>query len=467
MLGRKNTKRALINSVIALAICFALFAGTTLAWFTDSVSSVNNRIVAGNLKVDLVMDKELTGDYVSVANGNGSIFREGEIAQNSSETLWEPGKTQIVYLGVRNVGSLAVKYNVIVDVTDNGLASALEYAIVDGATAADLANVTSWAQLTASAAPAPVQPGRQVAAPNGRLDVGETDYFALAVHMKEDAGNEYQDKNVIIDVAVTATQAAVEEDSFDNLYDADAPLPAAGRVFIVSTAQEFADALEFANTSGEETTIVVSDNVPDACLNGLTGIKTFAGTDLTVDFGGTCTRVVYPVGSTGTVTNGTQFLKGSRVTLKNGTYEADGTDIRILVQNYCDLRLEDVILDGDLPDVEYVLSCNYGTTVVTGNTCIYAAPGATAVDVMDWTVSAYNDAGTTVIFDENFTGEVHGRIEVYQYPANSNPDTEATLIIKGGSFYDTGLTFAEFSAFVPEGCTALELGFGDYIVFYA
>ena len=63
---------------------------------------------------------------------------------------------------------------------------------------------------------------RVIAAPNGALDVEETEYFALAVHMKEEAGNEFQGKDIVIDITVLATQNTVEYDIFDNQYDAPA-----------------------------------------------------------------------------------------------------------------------------------------------------------------------------------------------------------------------------------------------------
>ena len=37
MTNTKSTKRALVLSVLALFLCFALLLGTTYAWFTDSV----------------------------------------------------------------------------------------------------------------------------------------------------------------------------------------------------------------------------------------------------------------------------------------------------------------------------------------------------------------------------------------------------------------------------------------------
>ena len=52
------------------------------------------------------------------------------------------------------------------------------------------------------------------------------------------------------------------------------------------------------------------------------------------------------VGSAGTETNGFQLLKGSTVTIRNGTVKAsDYSELKIMFRNYCDLILEDVTLD--------------------------------------------------------------------------------------------------------------------------
>ena len=245
MTSSKSTKRALLSSAFAILMCVAMLIGSTFAWFTDSVTNTGNRIQAGNLEIDLLMDKQDGSGYVSIADSKGDIFDEAEIAQNSNKTLWEPGKTQIVYLGVQNKGSLALKYNILLDVTDNGLAGALEYAVLDGAQADDLAGVTDWEALKAmeGAQTGDIAAGRTTAAPNGCLDEivngtqDETDYFALAVHMKEDAGNEYQGKDITIDVTVVATQATAEEDGFGNdQYDKDAGYP-------VASAAEMKEAL--------------------------------------------------------------------------------------------------------------------------------------------------------------------------------------------------------------------------------
>ena len=53
MTNTKNTKRALLSSVMALFLCFAMLLGTTYAWFTDSVTSSGNIIKSGTLDVEL------------------------------------------------------------------------------------------------------------------------------------------------------------------------------------------------------------------------------------------------------------------------------------------------------------------------------------------------------------------------------------------------------------------------------
>ena len=47
-MARKNgTKQALLFSIVSLLLCTSMLVGTTYAWFTDSVTSANNKIVSG------------------------------------------------------------------------------------------------------------------------------------------------------------------------------------------------------------------------------------------------------------------------------------------------------------------------------------------------------------------------------------------------------------------------------------
>ena len=42
-----------LEGALCLLLCMSMLIGTTFAWFTDSVSTTNNIITAGNLDVNL------------------------------------------------------------------------------------------------------------------------------------------------------------------------------------------------------------------------------------------------------------------------------------------------------------------------------------------------------------------------------------------------------------------------------
>ena len=108
----KQTKRALLASVLSLVICAAMLVGTTFAWFTDSVTSGRNTIVAGNLDVEL--------EYATV-DGTGALTDWTSVDDATdlfADGLWEPGYAQVVYLRVSNLGTLALKYQFSINITN-------------------------------------------------------------------------------------------------------------------------------------------------------------------------------------------------------------------------------------------------------------------------------------------------------------------------------------------------------------
>ncbi|MBQ9099030.1 MAG: hypothetical protein IJY50_06340, partial [Clostridia bacterium] len=107
MTKTKSTKKALIFSVLSLVLCLTMLVGTTFAWFTDSVTSGRNVIVAGNLDVVL--------EYKTNWDDEWTVVTEDTVLFND-EALWEPGYTEVVFLRVSNAGTLALKYNLSVDV---------------------------------------------------------------------------------------------------------------------------------------------------------------------------------------------------------------------------------------------------------------------------------------------------------------------------------------------------------------
>ena len=53
MTKKKQTKRALLSSIVSLILCFTMLLGTTFAWFTDTASTGRNVIKSGNLDIEL------------------------------------------------------------------------------------------------------------------------------------------------------------------------------------------------------------------------------------------------------------------------------------------------------------------------------------------------------------------------------------------------------------------------------
>ena len=162
------------------------------------------------------------------------------------------------------------------------------------------------------------------------------------------------------------------------------------------------------------------------------GVKFNDGQNIEIDFNGKTYNVDKTVGSAGTETNGFQLLKGSVVTLKNGAMTSDTA--RILLQNYCNLTLDDMKLDlSDKEQIKYVISNNCGETVITGDTQIIAPEGGVAFDVYYGLRPDYYD-GVSVTFGEDFTGMVKGTVEYGAQVATENWQDKSKLTIENGNF---------------------------------
>ena len=153
--------------------------------------------------------------------------------------------------------------------------------------------------------------------------------------------------------------------------------------------------------------------------------------DVTIDFGGYTYSFTEPVGSTGTASNGFQILQGSTVTLKNGALkvaEESADKFYMLIQNYGDLTVTDMALDGTNLDKysgsdgdSYVLSNNSGTVRIDGNTSIRANDdGELAVAVDACKYGSYAAPSVTI----DTTGTVSGTVEV----------TGGSLTVDNGTF---------------------------------
>lgn len=218
MTNLKHTKKALLTSLIALVLCFSMLLGTTYAWFTDSATSSGNKIQAGTLDVDLYL---WTGadTAVEITSASDPIFgvNSSALAQNdAADTLWEPGKTQTVYLSIKNNGNLDLKYKVAIDVSKatNDLEDFMEYAITPDATYGTRLNWVDGEKVTLGT--------NATQANNVALKAGEEHFFALSIHMDELATNAQMNGTIEFDIKVLAGQLASELDSLGSDYDKDA-----------------------------------------------------------------------------------------------------------------------------------------------------------------------------------------------------------------------------------------------------
>ncbi len=205
--------------------------------------------------------------------------------------------------------------------------------------------------------------------------------------------------------------------------------PASNALFKIGNVgyMTLADAVAAVPADGTQATITMLNDAQGD------GVVVKEGQNIVLDFGGHTYNVNGNlVGSAGTETNGMQLLKGSVVTLKNGTLTSDKA--KILVQNYCNLTLDGVKLDGTRSSsCGYVLSNNFGNTVVTGKTTITAGTGKVAFDLWYGMSDTYKD-GVSITFDKNFTGTVTGKVEYGAQQQTDGWEGKTSLSIQGGTF---------------------------------
>lgn len=288
MTKQKSTKRSLLLSALSMLMCLSLFVGSTFAWFTDSVVSGENKIVAGNLDIELEYYDE--NDEWKTVDGATNLF---------DETLWEPGHTDVVYLRLKNVGSLALKYKLSLSVASETpginvygdeflLSDYIRMGVVEDAQPSFASRDEARAAVTNNNGII----GEGYAAAGEMTKDADDLYMAVVVYMPESVDNKanYRGEKVpTIDFGINlvATQLTHEEDSFDDSYDEDATYVIATGDDMVLSGTDF-NTLVTNNGSVDVNNVnITNDNVGfenygDATLNNVT-IK--AGTPGTQAYG--------------------------------------------------------------------------------------------------------------------------------------------------------------------------------------
>ncbi len=225
----KKTLRALLASVISLLICVSMLAGSTYAWFTDKEVTGVNTISSGNLDIELYAGTVANGEitYNTAVDEGTKLFDD--------EAEWEPGYTEVAYLKVENKGSLALKYQLIVNVINEvigydennepiKLSEVLKYDLVT------IGETEFFASRDDAMDAVENEQNLATETVDGNMASLATEYFALIVYMPTSIGNEAnfrgaQAPSIQLGVSIVATQDTVEDDSFNKFYDEDAYLP--------------------------------------------------------------------------------------------------------------------------------------------------------------------------------------------------------------------------------------------------
>lgn len=226
---------------------------------------------------------------------------------------------------------------------------------------------------------------------------------------------------------------------------------AAGAV-TVTTGQDFKDAVTNAEAGA---TITLGQDIEDGV-----GVK-FENKTVTIDFADhTYTAYADSVGSAGTETNLFQLLTGSTVTLKNGTIDvalspASSGNFKMGLQNYCDLTLENMVVDGsNLKDtqgnVPYTMSNNHGNIVIKDSTII-AKEGGVALDAYYWPSNGYADGVSVTVNNSTITGKIEVTVDG---SALLKDGAKHQLTLTGGTLTG-GLTAKQGAQLYNEGTTVI------------
>ena len=240
----KITKVTLIASVLVIAMCATALVGSTMAWFNDTEETGVNTIVAGNLDAELLhTNSKVTDETV----GEGTILFTGK---NGNPIKWEPGAVSYEIFTVKNIGSVAFKYDLSMNIgkyntltTDSeahSLMEPLKVKVLEGdkiITNILRADVAAMDWSTAETLDDFKQEGRHLYPVGNTPDGGKSEEkFQVIVYWVptendnlwnvkdgKKTDDDKEELSIEFGIKLVANQLTYEEDSFDEKYDKDAP----------------------------------------------------------------------------------------------------------------------------------------------------------------------------------------------------------------------------------------------------
>ena len=453
----KSKKSALLLSFTSLLLCFAMLAGSTFAWFTDTATTGVNKIVAGNLDITVEYAKEKMNADGTLA-GELTDWAPIDNATNvfDPNALWEPGRTEYVVFRITNNGNLALKYKLSLETlaqkpgTNKAnkqfyladyLCASAKVDVGPGEIGSGVSTLGAFMTKLNDLGVAGVQNVLDPeyhpltdATVNGTLLPGKTNCVPMAIWMPTSVGNEANaidsENAATIDFGITvvATQDTVESDSFGTQYDKDATYPV-----IVSNQQQANDAIT--NATDKKVNISIASGQTVTLDNGIANEGT-KSRDITFIGDGTQTVDVAKNAPAAEGATHLNYQRGSTFTFENLTIE-NGTDT----------------YDGIVCDELTYKNCTIkGVTTLYGKAtfinCVFDNTMANQYSIWTW-------GGTDVTF-EKCTFNTNGKaILLYGGADGGNP---TNLVVNNCIFNDRNNGTA--------GKAAIEIG-NDYNATYS
>ncbi len=334
MTNAKNTKHALLSSIIALFLCFAMLLGTTFAWFTDSVTSANNIIKTGTLNVEMYY---ADGSKAVPEDDSTDWLNAQGVAIYTANQLWEPGYTDAKHIKISNEGTLALKYqlaivptgevSILADVIDVYL-----YEIAD--TDANATQVATRKDIDTSMYVGTLAEVINKGIVQGNLSANADYTTTIVLKMQDSADKNYQNLSIGGDFSIQllATQYTAENDSFDNQYDADA--------WVEGMKIYDASDLLAAINAGETELVIMNDIELNDSIVIPASVTTFspreAFTGIILDLNGNEIKG----------TSGHVIENNGNLLIKNGTVSSIADNGKSAIMNKGTLTVENTTLNG-------------------------------------------------------------------------------------------------------------------------
>lgn len=397
----KNTKRALIASVMSFILCFTMLIGTTFAWFTDNASTGVNKIQAGNLDIELEYSKDMT-TWIK-ADDKTDIF--------DANALWEPGYAQIVYFRITNNGNLALKYQFGINLINNILGKTADDTEIDltkyikfGITE-NVAAAYGSRKDAIDAVKDKAMDFNKYSVSDKSLQKGASDTLAMVVYMPETVGNEANhgpDEGDVpyieFGVSVLATQKDQEKDSFGSDYDINAAYPVVFDITVANGGTITSGNAQItvpANAVDQDVTAIFSMQMIESTLDSVTyeiSLKEQNGGSIQLNQDATVTATIDR-----NLKNVEVYHSGTLMDSKKYTYEPSTGKLTIMASSFSPFKITYDINTAEVVTKEQLQNkLNEFTDSNAGNGVINITEDITLQEGETWTpveVQGYTGAG--------------------------------------------------------------------------